>query len=226
MKLDDWIVVPGDKALKSALEKEQRQQNNQNLTILDYQRKNLDAALKFVKNFNTAIDAGANYGVMSYNLNSLFSHVHAFEVEPEVRKCLQQNTQNFKLDKVTIHECGLSDKEELVSLNYLKTTFGTYINKTTPGSFLCKTLDSFDFQEVGLIKLDCEGYEPYILAGGEKTIKKYRPVILMEEKNLSGRYYNTEGNLAVELLLEWGYTKEISWTKDCVMVYKNMEKLE
>ena len=43
----------------------------------------------------------------------------------------------------------------------------------------------------------------------------------MEEKNYSKRYYNTEGNLAVELLLSWGYTKEISWPKDCVMVYKN-----
>ena len=26
--------------------------------------------------------------------------------------------------------------------------------------------------------------------------------------------------LAVELLLGWGYTMEVSWPKDCVMVYK------
>lgn len=219
MKLEDWIVIPGDKALKSALEKEKKIRNNENLTILDYQRKNLDAALRFVKIFNTVIDAGANYGIMSYNLNQLFTHVHAFEVEPKVRQCLKQNIEKFKLDKVKVHDCGLSDKEESVSVNYLKNTFGTYVNRDVPGSFICKTIDSFNFQDVGLIKLDCEGYEPYILKGGEQTIKKYRPVILMEEKNLSRRYYNTEGNLAVELLLSWGYTKEISWPKDCVMVY-------
>ncbi len=221
MNLEDWSVIPGDKALKSALEKEKRQQNNQNLTILDYQRKNLNAAVRFVKNFTTVIDAGANYGVMSYNLNELFDHVHAFEVEPEVRECLKRNVEKFKLDKVQVHDCGLSDKEELVSVNYLKNTFGTYVNKKIPGSFICKTIDSFNFTDVGLIKLDCEGYEPYILKGGEQTIKKYRPVILMEEKNLSKKYYDTEGNLAVELLLSWGYTKEISWPKDCVMVYNN-----
>lgn len=221
MNLDDWSVIPGDKALKSALEKEKRQQNNQNLTILDYQRKNLDAALKFVKNFTTAIDAGANYGIMSYNLNKLFNSVHAFEIEPQVRDCLKQNVEKFKLDKVQVHECGLSDKVESVSLNYLKNTFGTYVNKKTPGGFRCDTIDNFNFQDVGFLKLDCEGYEPYILKGAEITIKKYRPVILMEEKNLSRKYYNTEGNLAVELLFEWGYTKEITWPKDCVMVYKN-----
>ncbi len=221
MNLEDWSVIPGDKALKSALEKEKRQQNNQNLTILDYQRKNLNAAVRFVKNFTTVIDAGANYGVMSYNLNELFDHVHAFEVEPEVRECLKRNVEKFKLDKVQVHDCGLSDKEELVSVNYLKNTFGTYVNKKIPGSFICKTIDSFNFTDVGLIKLDCEGYEPYILRGAEQTIKKYRPVVLMEEKNLSKKYYGTEGNLAVEILLSWGYTKEISWPKDCVMVYSN-----
>jgi hypothetical protein len=75
--------------------------------------------------------------------------------------------------------------------------------------------------EVGFIKLDCEGYEPYILQGAENTIKKYKPVILMEEKNYSSRYYGEEGNLAVELLLAWGYTMEVSWPKDCVMVYRD-----
>jgi FkbM family methyltransferase len=221
MNLDDWSVIPGDKALKSALEKEKRQQNNQNLSIVDYQRKNLDAAMRFVKNFTTVIDAGANYGVMSYNLNTRFDYVHAFEVEPEVRECLKRNVEKFKLHKVQVHDCGLSNKEESVSVNYLKNTFGTYINKKTPGSFICKTIDSFNFTDVGLIKLDCEGYEPYILRGAEQTIKKYRPVILMEEKNLSKKYYGTEGNLAVEILLSWGYTKEISWPKDCVMVYND-----
>jgi hypothetical protein len=70
------------------------------------------------------------------------------------------------------------------------------------------------------IKMDCEGYEPYILRGAENTIKKFKPVILMEDKNLSKKYYGEEGNLAVDILLEWGYTMEVSWPKDCVMVYK------
>jgi FkbM family methyltransferase len=219
MNIEDWNVVPGDRALRSALAKVDRI-DNQPPIVTDYQKNKLDTALRFVKNYTTAIDAGANYGIMSYNLNSKFSKIYAFEVDTPVRMCLEKNVEKFQLDNVVVCDCGLSDKEESVALNYLKNTFGTHINKEVPGTHICKTLDSFELTEVGFIKLDCEGYEPYILKGAEQTIKKYRPVILMEEKNYSKRYYGEEGNLAVELLVSWGYTMEVSWPKDCVMVYK------
>lgn len=219
MNIEDWSVVSGDRALRSALAKADTIPDRPS-TILDYQKGKLNIALGFVKNFTTAIDAGANYGIMSYNLNSKFSKIYAFEVDTPVRECLKKNVEKFQLDNVVVCDCGLSDKEELVSLNYLKNTFGTHINKEVSGTHICKTLDSFELAEVGFIKLDCEGYEPYILRGAEQTIKKYKPVILMEEKNYSGKYYGEEGNLAVDLLLSWGYTMEVSWPKDCVMIYK------
>jgi FkbM family methyltransferase len=219
MNIEDWTVVVGDRALKSALAKTDVV-NGQPPTITNYQKGKLDIALGFVKNFTTAIDAGANYGIMSYNLNSKFSKIYAFEVDPPVRDCLKTNVEKFQLNNVIVCDCGLSDKEELVSLNYLKNTFGTHINKEVAGTNICKTLDSFELLDVGFMKLDCEGYEPYILKGAEQTIKKFKPVILMEEKNYSKRYYGEEGNLAVDLLLAWGYTMEVSWPKDCVMIYK------
>jgi FkbM family methyltransferase len=219
MTIKNWTVIPGDSALKSALAKADII-NNQLPTVTDYQKNKLDIALGFVKNFTTAIDGGANYGIMSYNLNSKFSKIYAFEVDTPVRDCLKKNVETFELDNVVVCDCGLSDKEELVSLKYLKNTFGTYINKGVSGTNICRTLDSFELTEVGFIKLDCEGYEPYILQGAETTIKKYKPIILMENKNYSGKYYGEEGNLAVDLLLGWGYIMEVSWPKDCVMIYK------
>lgn len=219
MDINDWEVVSGDSALKSALAKADIIDNGPP-SVTNYQKNKLNTALEFVKNFTTAIDAGANYGIMSYNLNSKFSKICAFEVDNQVRECLKKNVKKFQLNNVEIYDCGLSDREESVSLTYLKNTFGTHINKNVSGDNICKTLDSFDLTEIGFIKLDCEGYEPYILKGAEQTIKKYRPVILMEEKNYSGRYYGEKGNLAVDLLLEWGYTMEVSWPKDCIMIYK------
>jgi len=219
MNIEDWTVVPGDKALRSALARADSI-DNQPPTVTDYQKNKLDIALGFVKNFTTAIDAGASYGIMSYNLNKKFSKIYAFEVDTPVRECLKKNVEKFQLDNVVVCECGLSDKAESVSLNYLKNTFCTHINKEVAGTNICKTLDSFELIEVGFIKLDCEGYEPYILKGAEHTIKKCKPVILMENKNYSGRYYGEKGNLAVDLLLAWGYTMEVSWPKDCIMVYK------
>ena len=211
MNIEDWITVPGDRALRSALAKEQKGREDDNITIIDYQKNKLDEALKYVKNFNSAIDAGANYGLMSYNLNSKFSKIHAFEV--------RKNVEKFQLDNVVVYDYGLSDKEENVSLIYNKHSFGTSVNKNQSGECPCTTIDSFNFQDIDFIKMDCEGYEPYILRGAENTIKKFKPVILMEDKNLSKKYYGEEGNLAVEILLAWGYTMEVSWPKDCVMVH-------
>jgi FkbM family methyltransferase len=216
--INEWETIPGDRALGIALAKADSI-NDQTPTVTDYQKNKLNTALGFVKNFTTAIDAGASYGIMSYNLNEQFSKIYAFEVDTSVRECLKKNVEKFQLDNVVVCECGLGDKEETVSLIYNKNTFCTHVNRMMPGTNICKTLDSFELTEVGFIKLDCEGYEPYILQGAEHTIKKYKPVILMENKNYSNRYYGEEGNLAVDLLLAWGYTMEVSWPKDCVMVH-------
>ena len=60
-----------------------------------------------------------------------------------------------------------------------------------------ETLDSFNYKNVGFIKYDIEGYELRAIKGSEETIKKYFPVIVVEQN---------KGNLdAVELLKEWGY---------------------
>jgi len=219
MNIKDWTIIPGDRALRSALAKADIV-NDQTPSVTDYQKNKLDIALGFVKNFTTAIDGGANYGIMSYNLNSKFSKIHAFEVDISVRECLRKNVEKFQLNNVVVYDYGLSDKEETVSLIYNKHSFSTSINKNQSGEFPCTTIDSFNFQDMNFIKIDCEGYEPYIIRGAEQTIKKYKPVILMEDKNYSGRYYGEEGNLAVDLLLDWGYTMAVSWPKDCVMIYK------
>ncbi len=216
MNLEEWVTLPGDRALRSALAKADSVDDP---SVLDYQKNKLDTALSFVKEFHTAVDAGANYGIVSFNLNNKFSKVYAFEIETSVRECLKKNVGKFQLKNVVVCDCGLSDKEESVALTYEKTSFGTHVNRTKSGDFVCNTLDSFDLTDISFIKIDCEGYEPFILAGAEKTIKKYLPVIFMEDKGHSKRYYGTEGNLAVELLLSWGYKIAQQWPKDCVMIY-------
>ena len=43
-----------------------------------------------------------------------------------------------------------------------------------------KTLDSYDFQDVDIIKIDVEGYEYDVLLGCEETIKQWKPVVQVE----------------------------------------------
>ena len=61
-------------------------------------------------------------------------------------------------------------------------------------------LEPFDY-----VKIDCEGYEYNILLGAEQTIKKYQPVVVVEQK-LHKDTGRTEQNQyqAAELLKSWG----------------------
>ena len=43
-----------------------------------------------------------------------------------------------------------------------------------------RTIDSFGFSEVSLIKIDVEGHEAEVLHGAEKTISAFHPVIIVE----------------------------------------------
>lgn len=43
-----------------------------------------------------------------------------------------------------------------------------------------RTIDSFGFRNVSLIKMDVEGYEDAVLAGAKETIQRERPVLLVE----------------------------------------------
>lgn len=43
-----------------------------------------------------------------------------------------------------------------------------------------RTLDSYNFEEVDVIKIDTEGYELLVLEGAENTIKRNRPIVQIE----------------------------------------------
>lgn len=217
--VENWAVLDQDNALTKAIQKQNKWSHRQDSKVLDYQKNQLVQALKYVKQFTTAIDAGANYGIMSYHLSDFFDKVYAFEIDNAVRNCLSQNMQKFNCTNVEILSCGLGDKESNASLKYIKNSFATHVDPDiNDGKYLVKTIDSFNFSSCGFIKIDCEGYEPHIIKGGEQTIKRFQPVILMEDKGLSANYGLKE-NEAEILLTAWGYKRVISFKKDCIMAY-------
>jgi FkbM family methyltransferase len=44
-----------------------------------------------------------------------------------------------------------------------------------------RTLDSFRFSEVRLIKIDVEGWEPTVLRGAWQTLNAWHPLVVMED---------------------------------------------
>ena len=135
-----------------------------------------ETALKYVKNWNTCIDVGSQFGFWTRPLLKKFKTVHCFEPNLLFRECF---LKNIPLDNVTLHPYGLSNNEHTA-----------YQSKDSQqlsmraGSVQCRTLDSFKFDNVDFIKIDVDGFEHQVLIGAKQTIKKFNPVINIEMKKM------------------------------------------
>jgi len=210
-----WQTLDNDTSFHTSVKRLRKQGKPGD--ILLYQKDNLDRALALVKNWTVAIDGGANYGLMSYHMNSQFQQVLAFEIDDKLRLCLEANMKAFSCSNVKIEPCGLGDTEKSVDLVRTSKSFGNFIDPdAASGDFPIRSIDSYHIENLGFIKLDCEGYEPLIIQGAEQTIKKSFPVILMERKVLVNKYnfgsHETEG-----LLQSWGYNHLVNLGKDVIL---------
>lgn len=131
------------------------------------------------KTFRRCIDAGANYGYLSVGFARNFEKVEAFEISTNIRKHLKINTNSF--DNIKVYDKGLYDKNTEVEFK-LYPSSGTSRIVDSQGSSVeeVTTLDSYNFDDVDLIKIDVEGSEDKLIKGAENTIKKYLPVIVVE----------------------------------------------
>lgn len=134
-----------------------------------------------------SIDVGANKGVWSHVLSEISSTVYAFEPNPKLYRVLQKCMNN----KVIAKNVALSNTSGYAELRIPKNKKG-YSNQ---GSSLSEikvsknyksidveidTLDNFNIDRVGFIKIDVEGHELAVLEGAKKTIQKNMPIMIIE----------------------------------------------
>jgi len=168
----------------------------------DYQLPHRLAAINAVENFRVAIDIGAHLGFWSRHFGEIFQTVHSFEPSDLYRKLLFLNAP-----KSIIHEFALGDKNGEGQLFVPDVNSGAaFIAHSISGheKIKIRTLDSFSFEAVDLIKIDCEGYEYPVILGAIETINTFSPVICLEQKKgITGRYDEGRPQYAtLEFLIE------------------------
>ena len=184
-------IYPGcyfDRAGNVTLTRERNCQNNE-WYIQQKINDNSDGYFDFTKNM---IDVGAYIGIYRWNLP--FNKAWLFEPNREsYMYCCANAVLHNLVDNTFIYNEILSNRHETIEVNGyegVRDDMGgakgmngmfAYLNDNT--TMISKTLDDFlpVFDNIGFIKVDCEGMDWKVIEGGRKTIELFGyPPILFE----------------------------------------------
>jgi FkbM family methyltransferase len=148
------------------------------------------------------LDIGANMGTFTIPLAKKFDLLtfHSFEIQKPIYYQLCANALLNQLDNVEAHSFGLSDKNEIISINLpdyneegnigmfsLKEEFnancrgGNSIFSGKKAFINLKKLDDMNLKKIIFIKVDVEGMEIFVLKGAIATLVNNNfPPILYE----------------------------------------------
>lgn len=133
---------------------------------------------KFVLQHRVIIQAGGNAGFYVNLYSKIFEKVYTFEPLPLNFYCLNLNAP-FK--NVFKYQACLGDTNECVDVFNAYESLGhggSHVNgKGFVPTFM---IDNLNLEICDLIHLDMEGYEKKALLGGIETIKRCKPVIVLE----------------------------------------------
>lgn len=190
-----------------------------------WQLDHLREALFHVKRWHVAVDGGAHVGSWTLEMARFFETVLAFEPCEESYDCLKRNTATaFNVQAI---RCALGKEEGKMRMGedskYSNSgnTGGRYLMpKEMAGvsdfSARVKPLDLFNLRRLDFLKLDVEGFEYFALLGAKETLKRCRPVVLLEVKHRMAARYGLQANAAGNLLemmgmVHLGHTGSDHW---------------
>lgn len=180
--------------------------------VFDYIRNNIDIKGK------TIIDIGANFGFHTLEFADLVEDGQVVSFEPQ-KLVYYQLCGHIILngyDNITAHNIALSNKHttlKMENMPYHSTETinigNSHLNAYCESRYNfveVRTLDSYEFENVAVIKIDVQGCETEVLDGAIKTIKKHKPIIFIEVADSELQIYNYTEQDVFNRLDALGYT--------------------
>lgn len=129
------------------------------------------------------LDIGANIGNHCLMFREYFpsSKILSFEPSQLNWEVLQKNVSHD--NNIDSFKLALSDKVSILKINndFQEFNSGASSISDKGESVISITLDSLELEDVEFIKIDVEGWEPYVIKGALKTIEKCNPFIWLED---------------------------------------------
>jgi FkbM family methyltransferase len=136
----------------------------------------------------TVIDVGTNRGYYSYALSKIAARVEAFEPNPMLARFARRKLG----PTIRLYEVALSNHAGVATLYIpqekpgIDNHIGASLAKVHPVpihrevTVHVATLDDYEFDDVDFIKIDVEGSDMDVIEGGQQTIARHRPNMLVE----------------------------------------------
>ena len=157
--------------------------------LLNDLEKEMSFLKMIVKKQDRVIDIGGNRGVYAYRFWKLGANVEVFEPNPlcaivlsvwaadkinvQVHSVALSSTSSSAYLHIPVDDSGI---EHDASASIENNTFTHARDQLVD----LRTLDSYNFQNVSMIKIDVEGHESSVIDGAEKTLRSSCPALLIE----------------------------------------------
>jgi len=143
---------------------------------------------KLTSKDSTVYDVGAHLGYMAIEMSRLAEKVLCFELVPSTAKNLIRTIDKNNIHNATVYPFGLGAKTEEIDIAVDNRKMGNISGKVQVDkkSELCKIMSLDEFltrYEVPIpeiIKVDIETAEIDFLIGATNTLKKHKPILLIE----------------------------------------------
>jgi FkbM family methyltransferase len=184
-----------------------------------YQKSNWIFAQSLIDNWTRAIDVGTNNACNAVNYAEKFKIVDCFEPTPLAQQLWINTINDNQVKNCNLYKVGLGERQhDTEILIYEKNGGHNHLShydknpRTNPQRshkqripIKVETLDSYNFQDVGFIKIDVEGYERFVLEGAQTTIQRSRPTIQLELVAIQCRKFNYKAEDLIQWIRSWDY---------------------
>lgn len=185
----------------------------QRLQAGQYQRTNWDFAQKILPQFRRCVDIGSNNACNAVNYAERFDWVECFEPTELAQELWLNTVRDNAVTNVTLHKEALAERGGKTEILLHERNGGhnhlAHYDKNPRSrpevrtrkvqEVETRTLDSYQFTDIDFIKIDVEGYEWFVLQGGEQTIMRERPLLQLEIVANQCRKFNYRA----EEMIEW-----------------------
>lgn len=192
------------------------------------------ALADFVTEGAVCCDIGAQYGLYTLTFAKRVGptgRVLSFEPLPGPNAFLRAAARCLGARNVVVHPQALGDTQGLGTMSLPKprwfpvhgrafladdadglgpnAEFAREQRLPVPVTTLDAMVEEANLARLDFVKIDVEGYEPAVLAGAERTIRRFRPAMLIEIEDRHLDKFGADSATVVKMMTEHGYTM---WT--------------